>query len=185
MPDSMDVPMTGASAPDDVPMTEPVFEPEPEEKKPVPPVDRQLDLCFLCDATGSMGQYIYSAQKNICSIVEKVVSSEQTDVRFALVSYRDHPPQDSTYVTKVFDFTTDVGVMQANVGTMSAQGGGDGPEAVTAALHDALHLPLRPNAAKVAVLIADAPPHGLEPTGDGFPNGDPEGRDPLQLCREM
>jgi len=204
MPDSKDVPMTDAST-EAPPTPEPVFEPEPEmkdpdapaptpapvveteeEKKPVAdPVDRQLDLCFLCDATGSMGQYIYSAQKNICSIVEKVVASEQADVRFALVSYRDHPPQDSTYVTKVFPFTADVGAMQRNVETMSASGGGDGPEAVTAALHDALHLPWRPNAAKVAVLIADAPPHGLEPTGDGFPNGDPEGRDPLQICREM
>ena len=35
------------------------------------------------------------------------------------------------------------------------------------------------------VLIADAPPHGLEPTGDGFPNGDPEGRDPLDIVRNM
>ena len=35
------------------------------------------------------------------------------------------------------------------------------------------------------VLIADAPPHGLEPSGDGFPNGDPEGRDPLEILRDM
>ena len=35
------------------------------------------------------------------------------------------------------------------------------------------------------LLIADAPPHGLEPSGDGFPNGDPEGRDPLEIVRNM
>merc|ERR1740130_885665 len=68
---------------------------------------------------------------------------------------------------------------------MSAAGGGDGPEAVTAALHDALHLPWRPNATKISILIADAPPHGIEPRGDGFPNGDPLGRDPLTIAREM
>jgi hypothetical protein len=158
-----------------------------EDVKPPKPaaVDRQLDLCFLCDSTGSMGQYIFAAQQNICSIAEKVAGSEQADVQFALVAYRDHPPQDSTFVTRVFPFTKDVAVMKRNVDTMSASGGGDGPEAVTAALHDGLHLPWRPNAAKIAVLIADAPPHGLEPTGDGFPNGDPEGRDPLQIAREM
>merc|ERR1712029_98734 len=55
----------------------------------------------------------------------------------------------------------------------------------TAALSDALHLPWRSNATKLAVLIADAPPHGLEPFGDGFPNGDPEGRDPLEIARKM
>jgi len=27
------------------------------------------------------------------------------------------------------------------------------------------------NAVKIAVLIGDAPPHGLEPTGDTWPNG--------------
>ena len=37
----------------------------------------------------------------------------------------------------------------------------------------------------LGVLIADAPPHGLEPSGDGFPNGDPEGRDPLEILRNM
>merc|ERR1711988_353879 len=69
---------------------------------------------------------------------------------------------------------------------MSASGGGDGPEAVTAALHDGLHnVAWRPNATKIAILIADAPPHGLEPSGDGFPNGDPDGRDPLEIAREM
>ena len=35
------------------------------------------------------------------------------------------------------------------------------------------------------MLIADAPPHGLETSGDGFPNGDPEGRDPLEILRNM
>jgi hypothetical protein len=132
-----------------------------------------------------MGSYIHAAQKHICDIVTRVAVSECADVRFALVSYRDHPPQDETYVTRVFPFTAAVEEMQQYVGTMSAQGGGDGPEAVTAALDDALRLPWRPNATKVAVLIADAPPHGLEPTGDGFPNGDPEGRDPLEIARQM
>merc|ERR1719261_697131 len=159
--------------------------PQPPNEKPVHEGHPELDLCFLCDATGSMGSYIHAAQQHICDIVTKVAVSECADVRFALVSYREHPPQDETYVTRVFPFTAAVEEMQQYVGTMSAQGGGDGPEAVTAALDDALRLPWRPNATKVAVLIADAPPHGLEPTGDGFPNGDPEGRDPLQLCREM
>ena len=35
------------------------------------------------------------------------------------------------------------------VNTMKAHGGGDGPEAVTAALADAFNLPWRPNATKI------------------------------------
>lgn len=39
--------------------------------------------------------------------------------------------------------------------------GGDGPEAVTAGLKAAMELEWRPAASKMAVLIADAPPHGI------------------------
>lgn len=39
--------------------------------------------------------------------------------------------------------------------------GGDGPEAVTAALKAALELTWRPTSSRMAVLIADAPPHGI------------------------
>ena len=68
----------------------------------------------------------------------------------------------------------------------------------------ALSLDWRPQASKMAVLIADAPPHGIGEYGDGFPNGSPvrlrhhkddsdadtvcdvqDGEDPLSLAREM
>ena len=41
------------------------------------------------------------------------------------------------------------------------------------------------NAMKVVVLIADAPPHGLGESGDGFPDGAPTGVDPLQVLDAM
>lgn len=53
----------------------------------------RLDLVFVMDCTGSMGSYIDSATKSIRSIVEEIVVSEKSDVRLALVEYRDHPPQ--------------------------------------------------------------------------------------------
>ena len=159
-----------------------------DETPSVPPsglaTDAELDLCFICDCTGSMGQYIRAAQDNIRSIVNKI-SGHGAKVRFGLISYRDHPPQENTFVTQCHAFTNDLETMKRYVDTMQAHGGGDGPEAVTAALFEALSLPWRPNATKICVLIADAPPHGLEPTGDGFPNGDPDGRDPLDILRDM
>lgn len=45
------------------------------------------------DCTGSMGSYIASATNNIRAIVEEIVISEKSDMRLALVEYRDHPPQ--------------------------------------------------------------------------------------------
>jgi len=170
---------------------------EAEEAKPTQPkisvqglgeklsANAVLDLVFIMDATGSMGSYIASAQESIKSISEEIVATEKADVRFALVAYRDHPPQDSSYVTKVFPFTSSVSKMKASLDTISAQGGGDTPEAVADGLHDALKLDYRPQATKICVLIADAPPHGLGCSGDGFPNGCPLDLDPIKICRQM
>ncbi|CAF1336337.1 unnamed protein product [Rotaria sp. Silwood1] len=56
-----------------------------------------LDLAFAMDCTGSMASYIESAKNNIRAIVEEIVRSEKSDIRLALVEYRDHPPQVSLY----------------------------------------------------------------------------------------
>lgn len=145
----------------------------------------ELDLVFVVDNTGSMGPWIRSAQDNVQRIIREIVREESSDVRFALVSYRDHPPQDRTFVTQTHDFTSNVSDMQLWVDEMKANGGGDGPEAVAAAMYDALHLNYRPNSTKIAVVIADAPPHGLGCPGDGFPNGCPLGHDPLEIARSL
>ena len=58
--------------------------------------------------------------------------------------------------------------MQKNLNSLIASGGGDGPEAQTAALADALNMEWNDNAVKMVVLITDAPPHGIGEAGDGF-----------------
>merc|ERR1719420_755460 len=100
------------------------------------------------DCTGSMGSYIQAAKKNIEAIAAKLVQSEGYDLRFALVAYRDHPPQDMSYVTKKFAFTNSVEQMKRDLATLSAKGGGDGPEAVAAGLKATLESEWRPNATK-------------------------------------
>jgi hypothetical protein len=67
----------------------------------------------------------------------------------------------------------------------TASGGGDGPEAVADGLHAVLKLTWRNDSTKICILIADAPPHGLDPNGDHFPNGCPAGLDPIKIAREM
>lgn len=83
------------------------------------------------------------------------------------MAFRDHPPQDHTYITKNFGFSSDISVVHKNLTTLYASGGGDGPEAVTAALAEALNMDWREYASKMIVLIADAPPHGIGEYGDG------------------
>lgn len=75
--------------------------------------------------------------------------------------------------------------MKTNLNSLFAAGGGDGPEAATAALNAATELPWRHDAAKMAILVTDAPPHGIGEYGDGFPNGSPDNADPIVLARRM
>ncbi|KAA1469903.1 elongation factor-2 kinase [Dentipellis sp. KUC8613] len=154
------------------------------------PGDRKmLDLVFVQDCTGSQGSYISSATKNIEIICENIYQSgklqTREDLRVGLVAYRDHPPQDHTYVTKNFGFSSDISKVHRDLSSLYASGGGDGPEAVTAGLVEALNMDWRPQASKMVVLIADAPPHGIGEYGDGFEDGSPDGFDPLQVAREM
>jgi hypothetical protein len=136
-----------------------------------------------------MGSYLSAAQEHINQIVSEIASEGRCDVRFMLVTYRDHPPEDTTFVCQASGFTASAAEMKALVDVMFASGGGDGPEAVADGLRAAHDASWRPGATKVVCLIADAPPHGVEPTGeystDGFPDGCPCGFDPLQIAHAM
>ncbi|KJA21448.1 hypothetical protein HYPSUDRAFT_88064 [Hypholoma sublateritium FD-334 SS-4] len=146
-----------------------------------------LDIVFLQDTTGSQGPYIKAATKAIRDICDKISSTAELSkelIRFGLIAFRDHPPQDTTYVTKNFGFTSDINVMQRNLATLIASGGGDGPEAQTAALADALNMEWTEKAVKLVILITDSPPHGLGERGDGFSES-PDQNDPLEIVRQM
>ncbi|KAK7469431.1 hypothetical protein VKT23_003903 [Stygiomarasmius scandens] len=155
----------------------------------VDPNRKMLDLVFVQDCTGSQGSYISSATKNIENICGHIFESGKLqvreDLRIGLVAFRDHPPQDHTYIVKNFGFSSDISKVQKDLSSLYASGGGDGPEAVTAALVEALNMDWRENASKMVVLIADAPPHGIGEYGDGFDEGSPDGHDPLQVARMM
>lgn len=142
-----------------------------------------LDLAFAMDCTGSMGSKIETAKQNIENIMQRISSSGTSSIRFGLVEYRDHPPQDKTFVTKKHDFTPDLSTMKSWLTECSADGGGDPPEAVADALFDVLNLSWSTDATKICVLISDAPPHGLKQS-DNFPEC-PAGHDPVCIASEM
>ncbi|KAF9221672.1 elongation factor-2 kinase [Gyrodon lividus] len=150
---------------------------------------KMLDLVFVQDCTGSQGSYISSATKNIEEICAHIFESGRLqspeDLRVGLVAFRDHPPQDHTYVVKNFGFSSDISKVHKDLSGLYASGGGDGPEAVTAALVESLNMDWREQASKMVVIIADAPPHGIGEYGDGFDEGSPDGNDPLQIARMM
>ena len=93
-------------------------------------------------------------------------------MKFAFVAYRDHPPQDNTYLTCSYDFTSDEEI-KVFIESLTAYGGGDYPEAVMDGLYvsakhmswrDSTHIP----SLRYIFHIADAPPHGTEYSTSGF-----------------
>ncbi|KAH8107493.1 hypothetical protein DFH11DRAFT_1181496 [Phellopilus nigrolimitatus] len=152
-----------------------------------------LDLLFVQDTTGSQGPYIVGARNSILEICHLLQASgklrKDKGLRVGLLAYRDYPPEDQTYITKPYEFTHDLDIMKRNLGELTAEGGGDDPEALSAALECALNMKgWRTDATKVIVVVTDAPPHGIGERGDSFPNGAPDGveaADPLGTARLM
>ena len=117
-----------------------------------------LDLLFILDTTGSMGDEIQQLKDNLYSIYTRIKNYFSTlPIRFGLILYRD---RGDDYVVKRFQFTGSIDEFQRLIDDIKSRGGGDTPEDIQAALEAALHqMDWQPEAAKLAFLIADAPPH--------------------------
>lgn len=117
-----------------------------------------LDLAFVVDTTGSMTDELSFLKSEIADIVDDLGTAEQqVSLRYALVAYRDFGDD---YVTRVFDFTSDLSEFQEDLRGQRADGGGDYEEAVHKALEAMNGLSWRTgNVARVAFHVADAPPH--------------------------
>ena len=134
-----------------------------------------LDLAFVVDTTGSMSGLIAGAQQQMVTLVEELLGAADVRLRLGVVEYRDHPPQDSM-VFRIHPFTEDLEQAREAINELTANGGGDTPEAVLDGVWAACHeLGWRPHARRIVVLVGDAPPHGVGAPGDGYSRGCPCG----------
>ena len=118
-----------------------------------------VEVAFVLDTTGSMGGLIDGAKRRIWSIARRIGEGKpRPDLRIALVGYRD---TGDAYVTRVHDLTGDMDEVYRNLTAFVADGGGDTPEHVSAALHDAVHRVSwsQGPALRMIFLVGDAPPH--------------------------
>ena len=118
-----------------------------------------LDILFLLDVTGSMGDEIYQLKTTVAEVAQRIGDLPvDLDLRLGMTVYRD---VGDTFVTANFNFTADVDHFTRALGVVVADGGGDYAEALDEALADALGRPTwRPagQAVQLVFLIADAPP---------------------------
>jgi len=129
---------------------------------PSPPARPRLDVAFVLDTTGSMGDEIDVVKERLVAIARKVSAGQPApDVRFAIVAFRD---RGDAYVTKSFPFARAVSEVEKRLRTLDADGGGDTPEDVAAALHATAKLEWDrgQNVARVAFLVGDAGPQAYK-----------------------
>jgi Mg-chelatase subunit ChlD len=126
-------------------------------KKRVLPQQPVLDLAFILDTTGSMAEEI-EAVKGTIRKVAGMLADLGVDVRVGLVEYRD---VNDSFVTRVYPMSSDVTAFARKVDGLRAGGGGDTPENANRGLSVAMNELAwsERSVARVAVLIADAPPH--------------------------
>lgn len=119
----------------------------------------RLDLVFLIDATGSMGDEIDKLKHSLHSIAREVSQlPSKPDLCFGMVAYRDKGDE---FIWRAHDFTNNLNAFQGVLNQLRATGGGDMPESMNEALHETVHsLSWRGDGAtRLVVLLADAPPH--------------------------
>lgn len=115
---------------------------------------KYLDLMFVFDTTGSMGDELLYLQKEFQDIAERVADQS---TRFSVNFYRDFGDD---YVVKANDFSNDISEVARLLNSESANGGGDYEEAVDLALLNAVsEHAWNENAVKLMFMILDAPPH--------------------------
>ena len=119
----------------------------------------QTDLCFMIDATGSMGSHIEAVKTQIVKIATDVQKTNpHLQLRVAITGYRDRVdcPKDTN---SPFDFTDSLETFVSNVSSIRADGGGDGCEDVSSGFSDVLRFSWS-SPTRVLFFIADAPSHG-------------------------
>jgi hypothetical protein len=122
---------------------------------------RDLDLMIVLDSTGSMGEEIASLRADAKGLV-RILSALSKSLRVGVVAYRDRGAAEA-YLTRIADLApmTDSGLgrLEAFLDALDADGGGDGPEAIDAALAVAMDQPWNRDADGIIVVIGDAPVH--------------------------
>jgi len=124
----------------------------------LPSPTNQVQIAFMVDATGSMGDELEFLKMDLKKVINEVQKTNtQLKISTGTVFYRDEGDE---YVVKHSPFTEDINQTIEFISQQRADGGGDFPEAVDKALVQLNQLQWQPEArTRIAFLVLDAPPH--------------------------
>ena len=121
---------------------------------------RGLQVMFIMDTTGSMGDELEFLKKDFGSIATEAAKWDG-EMEYSVNFYRD---EGDDYVTLCHSFTDDADEIVQTLDSEIATGGGDTPEALDAILTETLsrNPEWSKDMRKLVFLIFDAPPHDTE-----------------------
>ncbi len=126
---------------------------------PAAAAPNRIEVAFVVDATGSMGDELEYLKTELLDVVTRVGNSNpNAAIAASSVFYRD---EGDDYVTRVSNFSTDINTTVNFIKKQSAGGGGDFPEAVHTALDKSVNELQWSTTARTRLLflVLDAPPH--------------------------
>ncbi|HVN60649.1 MAG TPA: vWA domain-containing protein [Gaiellaceae bacterium] len=125
---------------------------------------RPLDVEIAIDTTGSMGPTIEQAKTDAKALVAKIKTFAPGS-EFAVVQFKD--AGDEVEYELVQPLTGNAAAIENAIGTLTAVGGGDAPEAYNLVFHNSVDSSYgwRANSYKLVVVLGDAEPHGAGTAG--------------------
>ena len=133
-----------------------------------------LDLVFIMDITGSMDKFLNFTKEKIISIINRITEETTVMIRLGFIGYRDYLDNKNMEYFKFPELSSDVAYFKNSLESVKVGGGGD-CEDMVGGLVRALEYDWKSNS-KFALLIADAPCHGIQyheiANFDSFEKGD-------------
>ena len=133
-----------------------------EIPKPDPP-KIELDLLYIMDTTGSMEDYVNATKVGLIDIMENIIKccNEVVNINLGFIGYKDVAEiRENNYID--IDFTKDHFEVKEKIKKIVIGGGDDTAEDVAFAFERAVDKKWGKDSIKFAILVCDAPCHGLE-----------------------
>ncbi|MCS6923359.1 MAG: VWA domain-containing protein [Fimbriimonadales bacterium] len=118
---------------------------------------RKIDVAFVLDTTGSMGEEIAGVRDSVIEFATTLEGSGN-DIRVAALTFGDE-------IRETYDFTSSYEDFRDFIAGLYAEGGGDGPElGLDAVIEASRSLSWRADTERIIIVITDATAHQR---GDG------------------
>ncbi len=114
-----------------------------------------LDVAFVIDSTASMTPVVEWIKRDVAKMM-RAFAMISREPRIGLTFYRDHGDD---YVAKRIPLTGNGRSLARSIRNITAEGGGDIPEAVFEAAHVTVHKQNWASSRRMVIVVGDAPPH--------------------------